>query len=639
MGGGASHGSLEGLLASTLLVGRAIASIYRNPGMYRLNDFHSALAPRLRSNNQQNPFVFFGQDEDDEDDPRPEPDPVLYEHLFHVTVNDETLYFDDVCMENEAGWTPLHTCCMSFHTAQAGLLIVAEMQRRGVSLDTRTQAGPGTFNKGWTALHMACAYNVEPLVEKLLACGAECNTMNCFGYSPLLEACHRGYLPVVDMLMRAGADLSHVPPDHLSNQSPFAAAPAHSALGESARCGFSQIVAVLLRAGAAANIDTCNSLGWTPLHEAVFYNRKEVATALLEAGANASIRTRSGALAYHLSGLEEVRALIAAKGGPGSVPADGDTVNMLDILHEITVGASRSGSGGGQPVFTMQFLGDEEDEEDEEEDDDDEEEEVLRLMQLMSSEMTQQFDDMDMAADEYERRLTDQVKPGPAYDDEEEEDESGARQARGAEEKHSTPGKGGRAGRAGAGRDIREYAADDFTSEPALLHSGPLLGNLPALKGGASPDHVVQRAGRAAAEALQLGDNGGVKNEKKDKKKKKKAKLPADVPGDMPTKFLCQLSRRPMQEPVQSIYGNIFELSTILMWFHQQGQICPLTGAPLVAADLKALPELAEEIMQWTLNKSMQRQAAEVQQLHARPAPTVAAAAAPRGQDDELYDF
>ena len=209
---------------------------------------------------------------------------MLYAHLFHVTVNDEVVYFDDVCFENEAAWTALHACCMSFHTAQAGLEIIAEMQRRGASLDTKTLAGPGTFNKGWTALHMACAYNVEPLVEKLLECGADCNTMNCFGYSPLLEACHRGYLPVVEMLIKAGADLSHVPPDHLSNQSPFAAAPAHSALGESARCGFSKIVTALLRATQGSAINVSNSLGWTPLHEAVFYNRKDVVQALLEAG-------------------------------------------------------------------------------------------------------------------------------------------------------------------------------------------------------------------------------------------------------------------------------------------------------------------------------------------------------------------
>ena len=147
MGGGASHGSLEGLLQSTLMVGRAIASIYRNPGMYRLQDFHSSLAPRLKSNKAQNPFVFFGREPDEEEDLGPDPEPILYEHLFHVVVNEETIYFDDVCSENEAAWTPLHTCCMSFHTAQAGCAIIDEMQRRGASLNTKTRAGPGTFNK------------------------------------------------------------------------------------------------------------------------------------------------------------------------------------------------------------------------------------------------------------------------------------------------------------------------------------------------------------------------------------------------------------------------------------------------------------------------------------------------------------
>ena len=169
MGGGASHGSIEGLLATTMMVGKALAGIYKNPGMYRLQDFHSELAPRLKSNKQPT-FAFFGQESDEEDDGYQEPDPILYEHLFHVIVNDEVIYMDDCCEINDDGWTPLHTCCMSFHAAQAGILIIDEMKRRGVSLDPKTIAGPGTFNKGWSPLHMACAYNVEPLVEKLLSC-------------------------------------------------------------------------------------------------------------------------------------------------------------------------------------------------------------------------------------------------------------------------------------------------------------------------------------------------------------------------------------------------------------------------------------------------------------------------------------
>jgi hypothetical protein len=467
---------------------------------------------------------------------------------------------------------------------------------------------------------MACAYNVEPLVEKLISSGADCNTMNCFGYSPLLEACHRGYLPVVQLLVNGGADLTHVPPDSMSNQSPFAAAPAHSALGEAARCGFTKIVTLLLESGAKVN--ATNSLGWTPLHEAVFYNRRDVAAALLDAGADATLRTRSGALPYHLSGLEEVRALLASHGGPRAIPGDGDTVNMLDILHEITVGAAHESDGGGeQPVFTLQLVeGDDDDYGEEEEDGDDE---VFRLMQLMSGDMGLGYDpdDKDVFDDDYEDRLLDtthQVKP--SHSDVDAGDKgTPRREARGP----------------AIDRDIRQYDADDKTSEPALLHSGAMLGNLPALRGTASPEAAVQRSERDLHEALRYGDGSKTKKKGKKTNKKPKATTAPDIPADIPTKFLCQLSQRPMQEPVQSIYGHIYEHYTILQWFQQQGQICPLTGAPLSATDLKAMPELAEQIMQWVLQRgSAQASAPEPANVPVPTGPTN-----PSTSNDDLYDF
>ena len=89
MGGGASSGGVEGLLATTLMVGRAIAGVYRNPGMYRIQDFHSEKAPRLKSAAKVQ-FAFFGQesdsDEEVEDDYEP-PSPIEYEHMFNIEVS------------------------------------------------------------------------------------------------------------------------------------------------------------------------------------------------------------------------------------------------------------------------------------------------------------------------------------------------------------------------------------------------------------------------------------------------------------------------------------------------------------------------------------------------------------------------
>jgi hypothetical protein len=161
MGGGASSltTSMEELLTTTYMIGRAIAAI-SCPGMYRIYDFQSAKAPRLKNGAQSGFIAFnpFGQDSDDDDEDADgaliQPDPEQYQHLFNVTVGEDTIYFDDPLEANRDGWTPLHTCCMSYMTVQAGLKLIAETVRRGGDLDCKTFSGPGSFNKGWSALHM-----------------------------------------------------------------------------------------------------------------------------------------------------------------------------------------------------------------------------------------------------------------------------------------------------------------------------------------------------------------------------------------------------------------------------------------------------------------------------------------------------
>ena len=121
--------------------------------------------------------------------------------------------------------TALHACCMSFVTVPAALKLIDEIKKEGGKIDIKTMNGPGSFNKGWTPLQMACAYGVEPVVERLIAEGADVNAKNCYGYTSLLEACHRGYLGVIEKLVRAGSDLSYVPDAQQSYASPFRCTP------------------------------------------------------------------------------------------------------------------------------------------------------------------------------------------------------------------------------------------------------------------------------------------------------------------------------------------------------------------------------------------------------------------------------
>ena len=93
----------------------------------------------------------------------------------------------------------------------------------------------------------ACAYGIDPLVEKLVNSGANVNSINCYGYSCLLEACHRGYADIVQYLLKGPLiDLDYIPEVEKAVNSPFISAPCHSALGEACRCGFFKIAQVLI---------------------------------------------------------------------------------------------------------------------------------------------------------------------------------------------------------------------------------------------------------------------------------------------------------------------------------------------------------------------------------------------------------
>jgi len=76
--------------------------------------------------------------------------------------------------------------------------------------------------------------------------GADVNTCNSHGYTPMLEVCHRGYANIVKSLLDSGkVDLAYMPPPESTNRSPFTSAPPQSALGEAARAGSVKIIEVI----------------------------------------------------------------------------------------------------------------------------------------------------------------------------------------------------------------------------------------------------------------------------------------------------------------------------------------------------------------------------------------------------------
>jgi hypothetical protein len=71
------------------------------PGMFRLYDFHSNKAPRLKNARS---FTFFAPDSDEEDEDEEFcPDPSAYSHFFKVTVNGDDIYIEDPLEPNSSG--------------------------------------------------------------------------------------------------------------------------------------------------------------------------------------------------------------------------------------------------------------------------------------------------------------------------------------------------------------------------------------------------------------------------------------------------------------------------------------------------------------------------------------------------------
>lgn len=447
----------------------------------------------------------------------------------------------------------------------------------------------------------ACAYGVEPLVEKLVEAGADVNATNSFGYSCLLEACHRGFQGIVLCLTKnPKLKMDYIPSAEDTRNSPFSNSPAQAALGEAARCGFHKVVQILLDAGVSR--DQTNSIGWTALHEACFYNRIETVKTLLLGGADALQRTRLGALPYHLAALQEIRDMIKDMGGDGAVPQEGDRIDMMEVLTELTMpeafnhsyadlgfgfgddGGGAAADGGGSGVARIgdgdgehgtKFFA----------------ETIVNPRNSNKQQQQHHLDSSDSGID---------IRSDVA-------DEGG----------RLTP----RSGAAGGGNRADSKASSVNPTTP-LLHSGPMLGDLPSLTSAekSSPGKQIRndldtalnienrsKSGLFANSNTpkEKSNNPSRKADEKNRKEKKKKPHTDLIPKDMPQHFICQLTQRPMSDPVKTSYGNIYDKTAILNWLNTQGHIDPLTGAPLSEIDLKPVEELGNEIRQWLLKKSL----------------------------------
>lgn len=144
-----------------------------------------------------------------------------------------------------------------------------------------------------------------------------------------------------------------------------------------------------------------------------------------------------------------------------------------------------------------------------------------------------------------------------------------------------------------------------------LLHSGKLLGDLPSLDAHRSPQpeakHHQDSKPTASPQSVQSPTSTA----------------------EVPHEFLCEITRKPLEDPVITPSGHVFERKVIEGWIERNGSICPITAQPLSIFQLREAADLKQRMAAWKLKDTLERTGGESKSQFADQG---------TGNDD-LYEF
>jgi ankyrin repeat protein len=177
---------------------------------------------------------------------------------------------------------------------------------------------------GTTPLHLAAEREDAPLVQKLIAAGANVTAQNRYGVAPLSVAASTGNAAVVTALLAAGAD-----PNTAVGQG-------ETALMAAARTGHVDAIKALLARGAAVNAhETWRNQ--TALMWAAVEGHPDAIDELVRAGADVKLRSIGDftALMFAVRGghVEAARRLLAAGADVNDAAPDGTRVLTMAIVN------------------------------------------------------------------------------------------------------------------------------------------------------------------------------------------------------------------------------------------------------------------------------------------------------------------
>lgn len=213
-------------------------------------------------------------------------------------------------------------------------------------------------------LYEAVQYQDAAAVSKLLAEGADPNSVNSLGYTPLLRAVETGQAAIVHRLLEAGANTDHRDGDGRTAAELAVEADngdvieallnAGADFNTADAYGNTLVLRVIQNEGEAmyetlaafgrhgVNVNRGNS-STTPLYYAVEQDNADLVRALLEAGADPSLATESGNLPLipALSNPVMLDLLLSAGADPNGIDRNGNPV-LFKALFAVSADAAEA---------------------------------------------------------------------------------------------------------------------------------------------------------------------------------------------------------------------------------------------------------------------------------------------------------
>ncbi|GCC34781.1 NF-kappa-B inhibitor alpha-like [Chiloscyllium punctatum] len=148
-------------------------------------------------------------------------------------------------------------------------------------------------------LHLSVIMRMPGVTRELAQAGADLESLDSFGNTPLHLACEQGDLDCVDALLDP-MGTSNITQQRQAQDLEWRNYSGHTCLHIAAMKGECETVARLLASGANINAQEPNS-GRTPLHLAVEFQHREVVQLLIERGVDVNRLMYNSCTAFHLT--------------------------------------------------------------------------------------------------------------------------------------------------------------------------------------------------------------------------------------------------------------------------------------------------------------------------------------------------